>query len=141
MSRRDTLVSYVLKITVIDSIPVIQPVRKVFLEEQAEEMERVVLELRKRGHPDLIVDLSSCDYISSEGLGAVTAAWEWCSERNSGRMAVILGDTADAEVINLFEITGVSRTIGGAIHATITDAVRYIKQFCDPPSIPSVNPQ
>ncbi len=133
MSAHDTLASRIINVTVISGIPVIRPLSNVFLNDQAREFKRIITALRKRKYCDLVVDLASCEYISSEGLGAVAEAWEWSQEKNYSRMSVVLTRDARSEVVNLFEITGLSRSIGCCMQPGVAEAVRFIKQFCDEP--------
>jgi hypothetical protein len=44
-------------------------------------------------------------------------------------MAAIISQKPDNEVMNLFEIIGLSRMIGNALQPTLTDALKYMKEF------------
>jgi anti-anti-sigma factor len=111
------------------SIPVIRPHDTSFLKQQAQEFDEIVEQLRAKKYTSLVLDLSLCEYISSDGLGVVAKCWHWCHEEGHGSMALALADTPDNEVNNLFDITGLSRTIGSALQRNVADAVNYLQQF------------
>jgi anti-anti-sigma factor len=136
MSARDTLASTVVNVTVISDIAVLRALGRSFLNDEAQEFKRMLSVLHTRAIYDLVVDLSACDYISSEGLGAIAEAWEWCQEHNNSRMCVALNRADETEAVNLFEITGLSRSIGASLQPSVSDGVRFIKEFRDNPRDP-----
>jgi anti-anti-sigma factor len=94
---------------------------------EAEELLRATHQ--ESGVTRLVLDLSDCEYISSEGLGATARCWKLCHEDGKGQMAVVLPSSPVSEVRNLFEIIGLSRMIGSAIQPTVNDAIAYIQKF------------
>ncbi len=129
MSASVSLASSIISVTIVESIPVLRPISPAFLSEQAAEFSRLVGLLRKKRLNDLILDLSTCENISSEGLGIIAACWQWCHEKGKGYMGVVLPRSSDSEVVNMFDITGLSRSIGSALQRSVRDAVRYLKAF------------
>jgi len=116
-------------VTVNDRIAVIAPSVETFMYREAQEFDHLFEQLRGKGFTHFIIELGTCDYISSEGLGAIASCWKWCHDEGMGRLSVILQQNTDNEVSNLFEITGLTRIIGSAIQPTLKDALKYIREF------------
>ena len=123
------LASGIINVTIVESIPILRPLSHNFIGEQAKELDRIVGILRKKRFNNLILDLSGCEFISSEGLGIISACWQWCQEKGKGYMGVVLPRATDNEVVNLFDITGLSRSIGSALQRSVKDALAYLKAF------------
>lgn len=96
---------------------------------EAQEFDKLLDKLRLEKYRRFVINLASCDYVSSEGLGVIAACWNWCHDQNNGHMALVLSNDPANEVHNLFEITGLSRVIGSAIQPTLHDALNYIRKF------------
>jgi anti-anti-sigma factor len=122
------LSSILFRICIVEQIPVLRPVDTRFIGEQASELGRIVKILRKKKLFNLVIDLSGCEYISSEGLGIISACRQWCQERKNG-LGIVLPRAGENEVVNLFDITGLSRSIGSALQRSVKDAVSYLKNF------------
>lgn len=122
------LASGIFSICIVEEIPVLKPLASRFYCEQADEFNRLVTLLRKKKLFNIIIDLSGCEGISSEGLGIISACRQWCQEKKKG-IGVVLPRAVENEVVNLFDITGLSRTIGSALQRSVKDAVTYIKNF------------
>jgi anti-anti-sigma factor len=129
MPPEGTLASGIINVRIVESIPVLRPLEPDFLGEQAKELSRIVRILRRKRLFGLVLDLSGCEYISSEGLSIIAGCWKWCRERRKGYMGVVLPRSTGNEVVNLFDITGLSRSIGSALQRSVRDAVRYLKKF------------
>lgn len=100
-----------------------------FQKPEAQRLLQLLKKVSKDPQPQFILDLSSCRYISSEGLGATARCWKWCHDDGHGKMAVVLPMDAKDEVRNLFEIIGLTRIIGSAIRPSVDDAIEYLKKF------------
>jgi anti-anti-sigma factor len=124
-----TLASGIINVTIVESIAILRPLSTDFLNEQAKELGRIITLLRKKKLNDLILDLSGCEFISSEGLGIISSCWQWCQEKGKGYMGVVLPRSKENEVVNLFDITGLSRSIGSAMQRSVKDAIAYLKAF------------
>ena len=129
MRADGTLASGILNVAIVESIPVLRPISHHFMSDQAREFSRIVRLLRKKSMYNLIVDLSECEFISSEGLGIISACWQWCQEKGKGYMSVVLPRDIESEVVNLFDITGLSRSIGSALQRSVKDAITCLKAF------------
>jgi anti-anti-sigma regulatory factor len=115
---------------VIDSVVVIRPTVESFLEEQSTELRGLIETLRRRHCTRLAIDLSGCRRISSEGLGTIASCWRRFQEKGMARLAVVLPDSSDnREVVNLFDITGLSTAIGSALRRNLASAVNYLCLF------------
>lgn len=129
MSNDAEIGSSAFQITFDEDIAIIHAVDRAFMRFQAKEFERILELLRKGSTRRFIVDFSSCDYISSEGLASTMSCWKWCHDDGHGHMAAVVSLHPDNEVRNLFEIIGLSRMIGSALQPTIADALKYLKEF------------
>jgi anti-anti-sigma factor len=123
------IMSTVFEISMEDSITVLRPLTNSFLKLQADEFKRIVETLTQKKHTRIVLDLTGCEYISSDGLGAVAHCWRWCHAEGHGNMAVALSHAKENEVINLFDITGLTTTIGSALQANAHDAINYLLEF------------
>jgi anti-anti-sigma factor len=129
MSSKSALLPKEVALILADEIACIRFPQKIFQKKQAEEFRSALAELRGRKITRYVVDLSDGEYISSEGLGAIAQCWKWCHDEGNGQMAVVLPPRADSEIRNLFDIIGLSRTIGSALQPTVEDAKKYIRAF------------
>lgn len=129
MSNNEGPVSPFFLVSFHDDIAIIRPVDKALLRSQAKEFDRIFELLRKDTTSRFILDFSSCEYISSEGLASTVSCWKWCHDEGHGLMAAIVPQSPENEVRNLFEIIGLSRMIGGALQPTLDDAIKYLKEF------------
>jgi anti-anti-sigma factor len=129
MPLEGCLTSTLFRVIIVEEVPVLQPFDNRFFVEQANEFGRLVKLLRKKRLFNIVIDLSGCEYISSEGLGIISACRQWCQEKGKGYMGVVLPISGENEVVNLFDITGLSRAIGSALQRSVKDAVTYLKNF------------
>jgi hypothetical protein len=129
MSNNEGLRSPSFRVTFDEDIAIISPVDKAFMRFQAKEFDRIFELLRKDATRRFILDFSSCDYISSEGLASTASCWKWCHDDGHGQMAAIVPQGPDNEVRNLFEIIGLSRMIGSALQPTLASALKYLKEI------------
>jgi anti-anti-sigma factor len=121
--------SSILDVGTVDTVVVLKPHSDSFLKEQAYELARLVDQLYLTGCCRFVIDLCGCEHISSDGLGAVAKCWRECHEERRGTMAVSLSYAKDNEVINLFDITGLTTIIGSALQSSVQDAVNYLREF------------
>ena len=141
MSASGTLASPIINVTIVEQIPVLRPVAQNFLGEQARELNRLVTLLRKKALCDLVLDLSACENISSEGLGMVSACWQWCHDMGKGCMGVVLPRDTENEVVNLV-FNGVTQDVGvynsttGAPYITGTGSLRVLTLDADSDGMP-----
>jgi anti-anti-sigma factor len=129
MSNNPDLSTPQLRVTVENDIALLSPNESLFLGHQAKEMSTIIHKLFDQNITRYVFDLADCTYISSEGLGVFAAWWRFCHEQNKGAMVVVLPDSPNNEVANLFDIIGLSRMIGSAIQPTVKDALNYLKEF------------
>jgi hypothetical protein len=129
MFPEGSLASGIINVTIVDSIPVLRPVDRFFFDKEAIEFNRLVKLLRKKRYFDLVVDLSGCQEISSEGLGMIASCWDRYQKKAAGYMGVVLPRATENSVVTLFDVTGLSRSIGCALQRRVADAVSYLKSF------------
>jgi hypothetical protein len=123
MSNSNAAASPLFDVRVDREIAVLHVFDKAFLHSHSTEYTRMLAELMEQGTPSFILDLSNCDYISSEGISNVTRSWKACYEEGKGRMAVVVPDDPANEVRNLFDVIGVSHILGNALQPTVEAAV------------------
>ncbi len=74
-----------------------------------------IRKLQDDGQTRFLLDLSTCAYISSEGLGMVSELWKFCTEKPDGRLIVLLSSDPHNEVSNLFETVGLLAIMHGSL--------------------------
>jgi anti-anti-sigma factor len=108
---------------------IIQAINPSIQHTEAREFENLFETLTKKGCTRFILDLSLCEYISSEGLSCTASSWKWCFDEGNGNMVIIVPKDPENEVRHLFEIIGLSRMVGSAMQPDIAHAMRYLKEF------------
>jgi hypothetical protein len=129
MSNSKEIVSQEFQIRYKADAAILKPVQKTFTHLQVGEFNRVFNCLRENNISRFVLDFSTCEYISSEGLTCTASCWKWCHEDGNGQMVVIVPLDPANEVRNLFEIIGLSRMIGSALQPTLHQALKYLKEF------------
>jgi hypothetical protein len=129
MSNNAEIISQEFQVRYKGDVAILKPVEKSFTHLQSNEFYRVFDQLRENGFSRFILDYSTCDYISSEGLTCTASCWKWCHEEKNGYMVAIVPLDPRNEVRNLFEIIGLSRMIGSALQPTLPQALKYLKEF------------
>ena len=129
MSNSGAIESCSFRVTIEKDIAVLQSLDASFMHFQAQEFNRIFDLLRRQGYCRYIIDLSTCEYISSEGLTCTASCWKWCHDDGNGHMVAIVPQKPESEVRNLFEIIGLSRMIGSALQPSLTQAIRYLRDF------------
>ncbi len=109
-------------------VAVLRPLDRAFLHTHSAEYNRILEELGAGGPLQFVVDLSGCDYLSSEGVNNIMQSWKKCFEAGKGRMAVVVPDIPLNEVRNLFEIIGISRLLGEALQKSMENALAYVAE-------------
>jgi hypothetical protein len=129
MSSNGRFVSSAFRVTIDKDIAILQSVDASVMHFQAQEFNRIFDLLREQGFRRFVIDLSTCEYISSEGLTCTASCWKWCHDEGNGHMVAIVPQNPDNEVRNLFDIIGLSRMIGSALQPALTQAVKYLREF------------
>ena len=129
MSNSEGMASTAFRVTIDGDIAIIKLIEVSFAHFQAQEFDRLTDVLRDKELRRFVVDLSTCEYIASEGLTCTAAFWKWCHDEGNGAMTAIIPQTPGNEVKNLFDIIGLSRMIGSALQPTLSQALRYLKEF------------
>lgn len=93
---------------------------RTFMAAQVDELLGVMANMKPDASPRRIVlDFTSCDYLSSEGLGTIVAWWK----RDPAHFRIVLSDAPDSFVAELFEMTGMRRVLGGGIVKSLEEAL------------------
>ena len=129
MSNKKEMISEDFQIRIKGDVAIVKPVQKAFTHLQAGEFNRIFDLLRENDFKRFILDYSTCEYISSEGLTCTASCWKWCHEEGNGHMVAIVPLDPANEVRNLFEIIGLSRMIGSALQPTLPQALKYLKDY------------
>jgi len=104
----------------------------VFIRHQAKPFVQKTKALIKKGVNRFVVDLSNCEYISSEGLGAIAELWHSCVEKDKGSVAVVCKDDGQNEVRYLFDIIGLSRLMTGQLFSNLREAEAHMESTKNP---------
>jgi len=67
-----------------------------------------IRKLKSENKARFLIDLSGCEYISSEGLGAMSDLWKYCSGQPGGKLAILLSGDTSNDVRYLFETVGLT---------------------------------
>ena len=129
MSNKKEIASQDFQIRYKAKVVIVKPVQKAFTHLQAGEFNRIFDLLREKNYRRFILDFSTCEYISSEGLTCTASCWKWCHEEGNGFMVAIVPLDPANEVRNIFEIIGLSRMIGSALQPTLPHALKYLKEY------------
>jgi len=129
MSNSDAIISSAFQVTTENNIAILQSLEASFMHPQAQEFYRIFDLLRKQGICRFVIDLSTCEYISSEGLTCTASCWKWCHDEGNGHMIAIVPQNPENEVRNLFDIIGLSRMIGSALQPSLAQALNYLREF------------
>lgn len=80
----------------------------VFIRDGVRDMNKRIEEFKEKGKARFLIDFSRCDYISSEGMGAMADLWKYCSSQPNGKMVVLFSTDPDNDVHYLFDTIGLS---------------------------------
>jgi len=101
---------------------------KVFIRHQVKDFNDEIGRCKKNEKiRNFIIDFSNCDYISSEGLGALAEFWTYC-EDNEKIMGLVLSNKKENEVAYLFDIIGLSTLMRGHIFYDLDEAKELMKR-------------
>lgn len=81
------------------------------------QLRSAIVEHVEKGHVNVIVDMTGVEYIDSTGLGSLVGGLKRVSERG-GTMRIV---TSNAQILKVFEITGLDRVF--PIHHTLAEAL------------------
>ncbi len=98
----------------------------VFMREGVREFSSTAKELIKKGKSRFIIDFSDCEYISSEGLGAITDIYKSCKSQSDGEFVVVFSDDPTNDVEYLFETVGLSMLLKDSIFSDYKKAEDYL---------------
>ena len=98
----------------------------VFIHAQVQEFNKVISELKAESKKNFIIDMTNCDYISSEGLGAIAEIWRWCHDNGNGKIALIFSKDPNNEIKYLFDIIGLSLAMKGYIFSDLKSAEKLM---------------
>lgn len=98
----------------------------VFIHSQVMEFNTIITELKAQSISRFIVDLLRCDYISSDGLGAIAELWRWCNDGGNGTFAILFSEDPNNEIRYLFDIIGLSLAMKGHIFGDLKSAEAFM---------------
>ncbi len=108
-----------------DQIAIIRFPSNVLQKKEAEYFTCQFYDLSEQDIVGLLVDLSGCEYVSSEGLGATARYWKWCKDRKLGFAVLLPGK--GSEVHNLFDLIGLTQMMGDAVQTTLEGAIQFAR--------------
>jgi anti-anti-sigma regulatory factor len=98
----------------------------VFIHEGVRQFMEKIKDLKAAGKIRFLVDFSKCDYISSEGMGAMSALWKYCTGHQNGKMAILFSNDPDNEVRYLFDVIGLSKIMGNGVFTDLAAAEKAL---------------
>lgn len=101
---------------------------RVFIRHQAKTFNVLVKEAMASGKSRFLVDMTSCEYISSEGLAAVAGLWHLCAEKSGAIVAIVCADDGANEVRYLLDIIGLARLMEGHLFSHVYDAEKFLAE-------------
>ena len=105
-----------------ENFSIIKVEEKVFIRKQSKLFLKEVEALRAKGVCNFIIDFSTCDYVSSEGLGVFAEMWHWANEQKNGLLTICLSDDPNNELKYLLDITGLGLLMKSNICFSIDSA-------------------
>ncbi|MFP4418027.1 MAG: STAS domain-containing protein [Fibrobacterota bacterium] len=111
----------------IDNIIVIRPLRAIFAGEQVREFFLFFQSYKNQPDHRLILDISQCDYASSEALGAITSCWQW-HQKDNRRFALVVPSTSDNYIAELLSISNLDHTMGETIQKSMQAALAHMRR-------------
>lgn len=100
----------------------------VFIRDTVREMSEELKILKGEDKSRFLVDFSECDYISSEGMGAMSDLWKYCSSKPDGKMAVLFSEDEDNDVRYLFDTIGLSTIMKDCIFTNQEEAAKLFSK-------------
>ena len=126
MSIETELKSPLYDTSISGGIPVLRPVSQLFLHDQTNELSRLKRIFAQNNVANFILDLGTCTYISSEGLGALAESWKPAPKENRPRLVLVISPDPKNELRNLLDITGLVRVPAALICLSVNEAVAKI---------------
>ena len=99
----------------------------VFIRETVRELMSKVKVIREKGKTRFIIDFTQCEYISSEGLGAVSGIWKDSVSQPDGKLIIVFNPDPENEVRYLFDTIGLSEIMKGDIFTDPDEAERVFE--------------
>ncbi len=100
----------------------VKVIEKVFIRKQSKLFLKEIENLRENGASNFVLDFSTCDYVSSEGLGVLAEMWHWCNEEDNGIMTLALSEDPNNELKYLLDITGLGLIMKGNMRSSLETA-------------------
>ena len=97
-----------------------------FLKDEAREFQSLINKAISNDITRFLINFGDCQYISSEGLGCVAEFWRNCSEKKDFNMASVFNSRPVNELLNFFEIIGLSRVMKGHIFTDYNKARAFV---------------
>jgi|GEM_PF-6489250 len=89
--------------------------KRVFLREEVHQFQGLISRALNDGETRFLINFHDCQYISSEGLGAVAEFWRTCSESEHLKMVALFKHEPVNELLSFFEIIGLTRVMDGHV--------------------------
>jgi hypothetical protein len=87
--------------------------KRVFLRDEVVSFNKIIDQALAEGQTRFLINFENCQYISSEGLGAVARFWRVCSESEKLKMVSLFHSDPVNELLEFFEIIGLIKVMDG----------------------------
>jgi len=98
----------------------------VFVRSGVREVSVKFREFLEKGQTRFLVDFSSCEYISSEGIGAMSDIWKNSTAKPNGRLVVVFSSDPENDVHYLFTTIGLAEVMKGHIFTDLREAEKAL---------------
>jgi anti-anti-sigma factor len=99
---------------------------KAFLSEHAAELSKLLQQFSNKNTNRVILDLSNCSYMSSEGIGIIITFWKRYNIPGF-RFAVVFPANPDDQFKSILEIASFDRFLGAAMHTSLENALQFVR--------------
>lgn len=110
-----------------DGYTILRIEQGVFIREGVKRFAAKTKELREKGSIRVLVDFTDCEYVSSEGLGAISELWKSAEKLPDGKMVCVLNPSSDNDVHYLFQSVGFAEIMKGCLFTDLEEARKALQ--------------
>jgi len=84
--------------------------------------------IRDRAHEtpkSVVLDLSNCDYLTSEGIGALVVGWKEMQKYPNLFFGIIMPVDKDHELYDMIQVTGLQEVLSGSFFNSLDEVKKF----------------